>query len=166
MENKILKFRTRSGLNFAMDEKLYHAVSENDDKLTMTECHIMAGDYFPQIMRFIGTLVLIFNGKIDFISILVVNVVVTIISTLIWFIIPLYKLPGVSSAITLLGQIVFRFFIHIITLIILSLAVCNDWKVIVFSLLSGGIAMILDSFVFGYRFSIKRNNDIANHVLK
>lgn len=166
MAENARKFRTRSGLNFAMDEKLYFAVSEDEQSFTKMECHIMAGEYVSQIIRFLATLILAFNGHFSFVNILSTNVLASLLATLIWIIVPLYKVPGVSLIITLLGQMFFRFFIHIIVIIVLSFAVFSDWKIILFSLISGGIAWIINSLVFGYGFSVKHNNSIAEYVLK
>lgn len=166
MGQNIKKWRTRSGLNFAMDEELYCSVSEDEQAFDKMEWHIMAGEYFPQIMRFVGTLILLFNGKFDFISILLTNVCVGVFCTLIWFAVPFYKVSGISLFLALVGQTVFRFFLHIIAIVVLSLTVFSDWKIILFSLISDIIASILNSLIFGYRFSAKRNNDIAKYVLK
>ena len=132
MEQNIKKFRTRSGLNFTMDEELYWAVLEDEQSFTKMECHIMAGEYFSQIIRFLVTLVLLFNGQFSFMAILLGNVLSGLFATIIWFIIPLYKCPGVSLVITLLGQMVFRFCLHIVAIIALSFAVFSDWKIIPF----------------------------------
>ena len=166
MEQNIKKFRTRSGLNFAMNEHLYLAVLADEQSLTKMECHIMAGEFFSQIISFLATLILLFNRQFSFVNILSGNVFASLFATLIWFIVPLYKIPGVSVIITLLGQTFFRFCLHIITIIVLSFAVFSDWKIILFCLISGGIASILNPLVFGYQFSLKRNNNIAKYVLK
>ena len=166
MQSGIKKFRTRSGLNFAMDEELYYSVAEKEQTLDKTEWHIMAGEYFPQIMRFAATLILLLYGKFDFVSIFLTNVCVEVISTLIWFALPIYKIPAVSLIFSLIGQTVFRFFIHFIAIGVFSFTIFNDWKIILFSIISGIVASVLNSLIFGYRFSAKRNNDIAKFVLK
>ncbi len=166
MESNFKKYRTRSGLNFAMDEGLYCSIAKKEQTLDKTEWHIMAGEYFPQIMRFVATLILLFYGKYDLVSILLTNVSVGVICTLIWFALPIYKIPAVSLTFSLIGQTFFRFFVHIIVIGVLSFTIFNDWKVILFSIISGIVASVLNSLIFGYRFSARRNNDIAKYVLK
>lgn len=160
------KYRTRSGLNFVMDEESYDSISQDELAYDKMESHIMSGEYFPQIMRFVGVLILLFIGKFDFLSILLVNLCVGVCSTLLWFAIPLYKIPGISLVITLIGQTIFRLFLHFVCIVILSLTVFGDWIIIIFSLIAGIIASTLNSLIFGYRFSINRNNAIAQYLLK
>lgn len=166
MEQNIKKWRTRSGLNFAMDEDLYYSVIENEQTLDRMETHIMAGEFFPQVTRFIGTLILLFNGKFDFISILLTNVCIEIVCRFLWVALPLYRIPGFSVLLTVIGQTVFRFFLHFITIIVLSLTIFDNWKIILFYIIVSVIVLIAGSLVFGYLFSVKRNNDIAKHVTK
>ena len=166
MYQNIKKFQTRSGLNFAMDENLYYSVAENENTLDKTEVHIMAETYFPQTIRFIATLILLFCEKSNFLSIFLINVGVEVLCNIIWVKIPLFKIPGFSIIFTLIGQTVFRFFLPTITIIILSLTVFDNWLIIVFYLISCLIVLMLSSLLFGYRFSVKRNNDIAQYVMR
>lgn len=160
------KWRTRSGLNYAMDEDLYYSIIENETYLDKVEMHIMSGEFFPQIIRFIAILLLLFNNTFEFTSILYTDVCVGILSTVLWFIVPLYKIPGVSCVLVMLGQTVFRYCLHIVLIVILSLTIFSNWKIILFCLISGFIYYILSSCIFGYLFSSKRNNNIARFVLK
>ena len=166
MGTNMKKWQTRSGLNFVMDETLYYAVIENETAYYRMETHIMAGENFPQIMRFIATLIVLFNGHFDFASIFLTNLITEITFTLLWFTLPLCKIPGISLIFTLIGQIVFRFLIHISIIVILSLTIFSNWVIIPFCLISGTIVFILSSYIFGYKFSANRNNNIAKYVLK
>ena len=165
MYQNIKKFQTRSGLNFAMDESLYYSIAENENTLDKVEVHIMAETYFPQIMRFVATLILLFCGEYDFLSILLINVCVEVLCNVVWITIPLFKIPALSMIFTMIGQTIFKFFLPTIAIIILSLTVFDNWLIIIFYLISCFIALILDSLIFGYRFSAKHNNYIAQYVI-
>ena len=166
MGSNLKKWQTRSGLNFAMDEDLYYAVIKNETAYDQMETHIMAGEFFPQIMRFVATLIMLFNGYFDFTSIIIANLVTEILCTLLWFTLPLYKIPGISLLLTLIGQTVLRFYVHITTIVVLSLFLFSNWKLILFCLISGIIVYNFGALVFGYGFSAKLNNNIAKHVLR
>ena len=169
MANEYSKMRTRSGMNFAMNENLYEQVCYNDSQgltLDVFETILNAGAYFPQINRFIATLVLLFMGYRDWLSILLVNIVVGGISTFIWHHSSLYKIYGLTSAYFFGGAVICKNFLHLILLLILSIFVFHNWKICLIVILAGLVSSAIESLLSGYRNTYKQNNEIAEYSIE
>ena len=169
MTNEYSKMRTRSGMNFAMNENLYEQVCYNDSQgltLDIFETILNAGAYFPQINRFVATLVLLFLGYRDWVSIFLVNILIGGISTFVWHHSSMYKIYGMTSAYFFIGAIIFKNFLHIVLFLVLAIFVFHDWKICLAVILAGLVSSAIESWMSGYRNTYKQNNEIAEYSIE
>lgn len=168
MSTKYKVFKTRSGLKYALNEDLYSSVICNDEKgetLDLFETFLLAGEYFPQINRFIAMVILFLSGNASIVSLLIVNLIVGIASELLWNHSSLYKLRPLSMFYMLLGQTVFKWCIHIVIIICLAIFISNNWLLALFSIIFGILTNIIGAFVSGYNNTYKHNNNMANYAI-
>ena len=125
---------------------------------------INAGLYFSQILQFITVLVVILNGKTSWSDIVFCNLMAGVGYTSVWYLLKLYKMPGLSFICCFLGGNIFRFYIHFIPLGIISLLVIKDWKILLFCIIGGVIAQIVKTILYGLFATTKYNDEIAKYV--
>ena len=161
-------FRTTSGLNYSMDVELYDKVITNDDDgmtYSMIETYIEAEQYFPQIIQFIIVLIFMFKGYTSFKDLLLINMIVGVGVTLIWNNTHLYRVPGLALISVFLGNYVFRFFLHLVIIGVLSFTFFDDWKILIYTMITGIITQLFKSWFSGYKYTLEHNNDIAKYVI-
>ena len=129
------------------------------------EAIVMTGSFFPAVNRFVATLVVLFLGHTDFQSILLTNLVVGSLSEIIWNNTSLYKIAPLTMLYVLIGQTVFRLFLHIVALIVLSLFVFHSWLIIVYAIITGIVAQLVEAKISGHRYTCKHNNAIAQYLI-
>ena len=122
---------------------------------------MQSGHYFPQIMQFIFVIIGLCTGYTSFGSILLFSLSFGIVSMILWFLLKLHIIPGINVLCNFFGQILFKFKMHLIVVIILAFSVADDWKVILYyiaaSLLTGLITIVL----FSKLSTVKYNDRIA-----
>lgn len=70
---------------------------------------ICNGLSFPQIIAFVFSVIAIFYGETSFIDLLLCNLIASVGFTLIWYLIKLYKLPGINFLCSFINSILFHF---------------------------------------------------------
>jgi len=164
MSNDYKKFRTRSGLNYVLSEQLYETLINNDPQcvtLYLFEQSLIAGEFFSKVNRYIAIIFLLFSGYTGLLHIFLASLIVGLLSNFIWYHSSLYKLQAVSFIYMFMGQIVFRFFIHIIALACLAILVFQDWKIILYCVLAGIVCNVLETWFSGYKQTANHNNKAA-----
>ena len=126
--------------------------------------YINAGSYFPRIAQFVLVLIAIMNEKTSGKEILICSIAGGIVFTLIWFWGKLYKIPALGFMSCLIGGNVFRYFLHFIAIVVISLFVLKDWKVILFCAIGGIISSIIRPLLFGRLLSVKYVDDVVRYV--
>lgn len=166
---KNIVFKTGSGLNCIMDADLYDEILSNDDEgmtYSMVETYLVAEQYFPQIIQFIIVLIFMFKGYTSFSNILIINLIVGVGLTLLWNNSHMYRIPGLSILSVLLGNYIFRFFLHIVAIGILAFVYFHNWKILLYNVIAGFITQLIKSWFSGYKYTLKHNNDIAEYTIK
>lgn len=169
MTTEYKKFRTRSGLNFVMSEHLFEEVVNNDPNgytLDLFERAVMAREFFPQINRYIATIVVLFMGYTDVLPIFLANLITGVLSAVIWNYSSLFKVKALSSIYCLLGQTVFRLCIHILIMAALAFFAFHDWKILLYAVLAGILAGLVEARLCGYRQTAEQNNSMAMFAIK
>lgn len=155
----------RHGLNVVLREDLYEKVSSRYDIYAFWERHIIAQSYFPQIVQFIATMLLINSGVQNFSSILYANLLLGISFTIIWNCTPIYKIPGLSFLSALIGGNLFRNFIHFIFLSLICMLYYKNGWLILYCALSGIITMIIKCILSTPKYTYKRNDRMAQYSI-
>ena len=170
MNTEYTVYQTRSGLKYSLDPALHNELMFTGPygvpTLEKFEILVMASELFPQINRFIATVIGLFLGYISFKSILLINILVGIISMFIWNNTPLYKIGFLSTGYCFVGQTVFRLMLHIVLLGCLAFFVFHNWLILLYALVAGFFAQFLEASMNGYRHTYKRNNAMARYAIK
>ena len=125
---------------------------------------INSGIYFPQIMQFILTITLIIRNDASFGSVLLYNLVGGIGFTVVWFLLKLYRIPGISFTCCLIGGNVFRYYIHFVIIAIVSIFIMEEWIIILFCIIGGVLTQIVKTFLFALFSNSRYNDDVILHV--
>ena len=161
---------TQSGLKYAISSDSYSKLNVlsnfiNSSILSTFEIHMTASGYFGTINSFIATLILIFCGHTNIIAILSINILVSILSEIIWYHTSVYKIKGLSFVYTILGQTIIRLYIHDIILLCLAFFLCHNW-LIALTILADPVATFISSVCISpYHKTYKQNSNIAAHVI-
>lgn len=156
-----------SGLNIALSDKVYAECYLNFDepKHHIFSNMISSGQYYPQIMQSIFIMVGIFKGQTSFKDVFLCSLLSCVFFTLLWFLFKLYKTPGINSICCLFGGTVFKYLPFLI-IVIASLAIIGDWKIIIFYLISSFVTIIVWSILFAKLSNVKYNDEVAIYVSK
>ena len=168
MNGEIVRIKLLSGLNVDLSGKVYDECYLNfDDKKYFTFSNMLnSSQYFPQIMQFVSVMIGICKGYTSFKDIFLCNLLSGVFYTIIWFILKLYKLPGINFISCFIGGNIFRYFLHFIPIAIVSLLVIDDWKVIVYCLIGGLATHIVASILCAKFSTVKYNDEVAIYVSK
>ena len=168
MDNQQIKVKLPSSLNVRLSQSVYDECYCNFDEPQWFSFNnfMNAGIYFPQIMQFIFVLIAILNGRSNWYEIILCNLIAGGGFTVIWYLFKFYKIPALSFICCFLGGNIFRFFIHLIPLGIISFFVLKDWKIFLFCIIGGVIAHIVSTILYGIFATTKYNDEVAIYVSK
>lgn len=157
-----------SGASVLMAQEVYdeHYCDFDETKHFCFNNIINSGMYFPQVMQFICVMIAICNGYTSFVEILLCNLLSSVLFTVVWFLLKLYKLPGINFISCFIVGNVFRYFLHIIAIAVVSLTVIGNWKVLVFCLIGGVIARPIAGYLSAKMSTVKYNDEVTIHVSK
>lgn len=158
-------FPLRTGLNVILRTDLYDKLSSDFEIYEFWERHIIAQGYFPQIVQFIVTMLLINAGERDFLPLLIANLVVGVSLTIVWNCTAIYKIPGLSFLSALIGGNLFRNFIHFIFIAIMSIFYYKCWWLILHCAISGAITQFIKSWLSTPEYTYERNNRMAEYSI-
>lgn len=164
-----VRFKLLSGTNVELSEKVYDEcyLEFEETKYFSFSNIINSGLYFPQIVQFVYVMIGICKGHTSFKDIFLSSLLTGVFYTIFWFWTKLYKLiPGISFISCFIGSYIFKYFIHFIVIVIVSLATMNDWKIIVYCLITGCVTSIIRSFLFVKLSTVKYNDEVAIYVSK
>lgn len=166
MNDQQVKIKLPSSLNVVLSQSIYDECYCNfdDAKYFSFNNFLNAGLYFPQIMQFVFVLIAILNGKNSWSDIIFCNLIAGGGLTIVWYLLRLYKIPALSFICCLIGGNIFRFFIHMIPLGIISFFVLKDWKIFLFCIIGGIIAHIVSSILYSILATTKYNDEVAIYV--
>ena len=86
--------------------------------------------------------------------------------TVAWYLLKLYRIPGINFISCFIGGNIFRYFLHFVVIAIVSLFVIGDWKVILYCLAGGFVTNIVRTFLFATFSTVKYNDGVAIYVSK
>lgn len=163
-----VRIKLLSGLNVDLSEKVYTGCYLEFDEIKYYSFSnkINSGQYFPQIMQFIFVMIGIFNGHTSFKDIFLCNLLTGVFYTITWFLLKSYKIPGIDFISCLIGGTIFRYFLHFVVIAIVSLAVIDNWKIIIYCLIGGFFTSIVTSILFVRFSTVKYNDEVAIYVSK
>lgn len=162
------RIRLLSGINVELSPQVYYQCYCNfeETKYFSFSNIINSGLYFPQIMQFISVMIGICKGYTSFKDIFLCNLLSGVFYTIIWFLLRLYKIPGINFISCFIGGNIFRYFLHFVAIAIVALAVIGDWKIIIFCLIGGFVTSLISSFLFVKFSTVKYNDEVAIYVSK
>ena len=166
MYNETVNVQLPSGCNIPLSEDVYKNFYSDFSKWEWLKFNhiINSGIYFPQIMQFILTLTLIIRNDTSFSSVLLYNLVGGIGFTIVWFLLKLYRIPGISFISCLIGGNVFRYYIHFVIIAIVSIFIMEEWIIILFCIVGGVLTQIVKTFLFALFSNSRYNDDVVHHV--
>lgn len=161
-----VKIQLPSGCNVDMSIDSYdnHYCNFTDSQFLSFNNFINAGLYFPQIMQFIVTILVILNGSTSSSDIILCNLISGILFTLIWFLGRCYKISALSFMSCLIGGNFFRFFLHFLVIAFIAFFVVKDWKVLLICIIGGIITFFIKSILFTYLSNAKYHDEIVRYV--
>lgn len=164
-ENEIV--RLPSGVIIKLSREVYNeCYCEFDEMQYFYFNNVMnSGLYFPQIMQFICVMVCICKGYTSFIDVFLCNLLSGVFFTVMWFLLRLYKIiPGINFISCFIGGNIFRYYLHLIAIAIVSLAVIGDWKIILFCLVGGIVMRPVANLLFMKLSTVKYCDKVAIFV--
>lgn len=167
-DEETVRTKLLSGTNVELSGKVYDEcyLEFDEEKYFCFSNMINSGLYFPQIVQFIYVMIGICKGHTSFKDIFLCSLLSGCFYTILWFLVKLYKTPGINFISCFIGSYVFKYFIHFIVIAIVSLTAMNDWKIIVYCLITGCITSIIRSFLFVKLSTVKYNDEVAIYVSK
>lgn len=168
MDSQKVRVRLPSGQNVDLSENVYEQYyCSFDEKEFFNFSNAMnAEQYFPQILQFFFVMRWIFNGRTSLREILICNLAFGITYTVLWFVLKLYKLPGLSLLSCFLGTYIFRFCLHFIAIAIIAFFVIGDLKVILYCMIGGIITQLIKSFLSATLSTAKYADEVAIYVTR
>ena len=162
------RIRLLSGLNVDLSVKVHDEYFRNfdDAKYFSFSNMLNSSQYFPQIVQFIMVMSSICNGHTSFKDIFLCNMFFGAGYTVIWYLLKMYKLPGISFLSCLIGRNIFRLFLHFVVIAIVSLLVVGNWKIILYCAISGFITQFVKSFLQASFATVTYNDEVAIYVSK
>ena len=163
-----VNIRLESGLNVVLSDRVHDEyLCYFDDAKYASFCNMLnSGLYFPQIVQFIMVMSSILNGHTSFKDIFLCNIFFGAGYTVIWHLMKMYKLPGISFLSCLIGASIFRLFLHFVVIAIVSLFVIGNWKIILYCAISGFVTQIVKTFLYAFLANVKYNDEVAIYVSK
>ena len=158
-------YKTKSGLKYSMDKKRHDELESNLKFLIHCEGYIVTREYFIQLCIVVATFIFLFLWYTKFYQIFCCNIIIGIISMLLYKMLPLYKIMIIPMISSFFGVFVFRFFIHFIIIGILSFTIFDNGWIFIYCIISGVFTNIIISLLDGYKQTLKQNNEIADYVL-
>lgn len=160
------RIKLSSGLNVDLSVKVHDECYRNFDEVKYVSFSNMlnSSQYFPQIVQFIMVMSSICNGHTSFKDIFLCNMFFGVGYTVIWYLLKLYKLPGISFLSCLIGGSIFRLCLHFVVIAIVSLFVIGNWKIILYCAISGFITQFVKSFLASLFATVKYNDEVAIYV--
>ena len=148
--NEKVRIRLLPGCNVYLSEKVHDELYSNfDDSQYFAFSNIInSGLYFPQIMQFICVIIFMFTARNSFWELFLCNLFSGAFFTIIWYKLKMFKIPGINFISCFIGGNFFRFFLHIVLILILSLFIIKDFKIFIFCLIGGLVTEIIKSFLF------------------
>lgn len=121
-----------SGYKVVMSSNIYENIflNFNENQEFSFNNFINSGMYFPQIAAYINTIISILKGHYEFTELILVNISSLVFFTAFWYLFKLYKVPGLSFFSCLIGGNFFRYYIHFVPVIIITL-IFKQWKILV-----------------------------------
>ena len=164
--DEMVRIKLQSGCNVNLSIQAHDEYyCEFDESKYFSFSNIInSGLYFPQIMQFVCVMICIITGHVSFVEIFICNLTAGIGFTVAWFMLKLYKLPGINFLSCLIGGNIFRFFLHFIVIAIVSFFLMRDWKIFLFCLLGGLVTVLVRSFLFSLFSSVKYNDEVVKYV--
>lgn len=162
-----VRIKLLSGISVELSEKVYTEcfLDFDEPKYRIFSNMISSGQYYPQIMQSIFVMIGIFKGLTSFKDIFLCSLLSCVFFTIIWFLFRLYKTPGINTICCLLGGTVLKYLPFVIITIV-SLAAMDDWKIIIFYLISSFVTIIVWSILFARLSNVKYNDKVAIYVSK
>lgn len=166
MNNETEPIRLPSGYIVHLSQDIYAAYYLNFDeaKETLFISMMESGHFFPQIMQFIYVMIGICSGHTSFIDILISNLWWGVGNMILWYILKMYKIPGINTVCTLIGQTVFRFKINWLSIVIVALLIINDWKIILYCMIAAAITSLIKVLMFTWLSNKNYNDKVAYRV--
>ena len=142
--NDTIGIKLPSGNNVTLSTKVYneYLLGFNDIQFDLFNNCMNGAQYFPQIIQFIVVMYSVYMGYTSFTDVLLVSLITGGFGCILWHILKLYKIPLLPFVSCLIGQTVFRLFLHFIAIAIVALAVVEDWKIILFCAIAGLITQV------------------------
>lgn len=158
-----VKIQLLSGLNVDLSERVHdeYYCEFNERQYYCFSNMINSGQYFPQIMQFINVISCILKRHTTFSDILLCNLIFGAGYTILWHLLKLYKVPGLSFLSCLIGKTIFRLFLHFIIIAVLAFATIGNWKILPYCLIGGFITQIVKSFLCASLGNAKYNDEVA-----
>ena len=123
---------------------------------------IKSGLFFPQILQFIFVMICVCRNFPTFGEVFLCNLYWCIFGTFAWYLLKLHKfLPGVCTISCFFGEIIFKFKLHYIAIILVSLLVAEDYLIIFYCLASGFIAGLVRFLLVSLLSTVRYNDDVA-----
>lgn len=161
-----IRIKLLSGLNVDLSVKVYDECYCNFDEAKYGTFSNMlnSSQYFPQFVQFVMVMINICKGYTSFKDIFLCNLIFGSGYTVIWYLLKMYKLPGISFISCLIGGSIFRLCLHFVAIAIVSLFVIGDWKIILYCLIGGFITQLVKSFLASSFATVKYNDEVAIYV--
>ena len=166
MNNEEVRVQLLSGCNVDLSVDVHDECYCNfDENQYFSFSNIInSGLYFPQIMQFVCVMICICKGNTSFKDIFLCNLFCGTGYTVAWFLLKLYKIPGINFVSCFIGGNIFRLFLHFVVIAIVSLFVIGDWKVVLYCLIGGFVTSIVKNFLFAKLSTVKYNDEVAIYV--
>ena len=166
--NEKVRIQLISGCNVDLSEKVHDErfCNFDENKYFSFSNAINAGLYFPQIMQFICVIFYICKGYTSFKDVFLCNLIFGSGYTVVWYLLKLYKVPGLSFISCLIGSYIFRFFLHFLAIAVVSVFVIGDWKVVFYCIIGGFATRLVAAFLSATLATVKYNDEVAIYVSK
>lgn len=163
-----VRVKLLSGLNVDLSVKVHDECFRYFDEAKYASFSNMmnSGQYFPQIIQFIMVISCILKGRPSFLDILLCNLIFGAGYTILWYLLKLYKLPGLAFISCLIGATIFRLYLHFIVIAVVSLFTVGNWKIILYCIISGFITQFVKSFLCSTFETVKYSDEVAMYVSK
>lgn len=167
-EKENVLFRLPSGCTVELSEKVHNDFYSNftDSQYFAFNNIINSGLYFPQIMQFICVIIFMFTSRNSFLELFLCNLFSGIFFTIVWYKLKMYKIPGINFISCFIGGNFFRFFLHIVLILILSVFIIEDFKIFIFCLLGGIVTQIIKSILFVRYTNVEYSDNAVKYISK
>lgn len=166
MNNENEPIRLPSGYTIYLSQHVYYEHFSNFDAMQTTIFYSMmeSGHYFPQIMQFIFVMIGLCSGYASFADILILNLMFGIGNMILWYLLKLYKIPGINTICDIIGKTLLRVKANWLAIIIVALFIISDWEIIPYSMISAAITSFIKVLMFTWLSNEKYNDKVAYRV--